>query len=538
MDRRTFLATTGSTLVGLAGCTSAPTASRQLDASEATPTSSWPQFGADPRNTGHGANVAGPGPSGAQLAWRYDAGTPTMNTSPVVGEGIVYVPGSGDPGLIHAIDIKTGDQIWEFDPAGYATSALALADETLYVGTWGKHFYAIDAATGDPRWSEEIGHRFGSSSPVVGDGTVYVGTRGDGPLVVSGTEEEKFEACAFLALDTDSGDVQWEYRDFGERDNIESSPAVADGRVYFGGEHALYALDAATGEEVWTRAIPTHPQSSPAVVDGVVYYGATAGGESETPAKVWALDATTGETLWTAGIDDESLRTSPAVADGTVYVAASSRRVCLDAGGSDERCSGVTRGQLYALDAASGERRWTADVKTDTRSSPAVADGVIYVGCRDGISAVTTDGKTAWRITFENDREDPPYVKSSPAVADGYVFIGASDGRLRAINASEPSDRDEIMIDIRNSTSQKLTVHVLLSQADQTILEEELSIDSDGDLNVDAGIEERGQYALTVTVDDRPEDTFLFSVDNYDLRHGSNLIVSIDDKSIDIVMEE
>jgi outer membrane protein assembly factor BamB len=363
-----------------------------------------------------------------------------MNTSPVVGDGTVYVPGSGDPGLIHAVDIESGDRIWAFEPAGYASSSPALATETLYVGTWGKQFYAIDIATGERRWSREIGHRFGSSSPVVVDDTVYVGTIGDGPLVVSGPEdEEDFEAPAFLALDADTGEVQWQYREFGEKDRIDSSPAVARGRVFFGGEGTVYALDADSGEEVWTRNIPTHSDSSPAVVDGVVYYGAPTGGDSEPPARVWALHAASGETLWTAGIDDVSLRTSPAVADGTVYVAASSRRVCFGAGGDGEsECSGVTRGQLYALDAATGDRDWTAPIKTDTRSSPAVADGVIYVGCLDGISAVTTAGEHAWRFSFESTRQDPPYVKSSPAVADGHVFIGASDGRLRAIRSASP----------------------------------------------------------------------------------------------------
>ncbi|QLG60340.1 outer membrane protein assembly factor BamB family protein [Halorarum salinum] len=364
-----------------------------------------------------------------------------MNASPVVGDGIVYVPGSGDPGLIHAIDIETGDQVWQFEPEGYASSSPALVDGTLYVGTWGKRFYAIDADSGEEAWSREIGHRFGSSSPVIADGTVYVGTNGDGPLIVSGPDdEEEFEACKFLALDADTGETQWEYREFGEKENVDSSPAIADGRVYFLGETAVYAVDAETGDEVWTRSISTHSGSSPAVVDGVVYYGAPTDGESEIPAQVWALDASSGETLWTAGIDDVSLRTSPAVADGTVYVAASSMRVCYGGGGDGEpECSGVTRGQLYALDAATGERRWTAEIKTDTRSSPAVADGVIYVGCRDGVSAVTTAGENAWRVAFESDREDGPYVKSSPAVIGGYVFIGASDGRLRAISATESS---------------------------------------------------------------------------------------------------
>jgi len=450
--RRGFLAVaSGLATATLAGClsespsddskqspNSTPQASPNGTASSESPDGAWPQFGADPQNTGQGIDVSGPGPTEPELTWRYDAGTPTMNTSPVVGDGTVFVAGSGDPGLIHAVDIETGDQLWEFEPAGYASSAPALVDGTLYVGTWGKRFYAIDAGSGTEEWSREIGHRFGSSSPVVVDGTVYVGTNGDGPLVVGGPEDEnEFEACAFLALDAETGDVQWDYREFGEKENIDASPAVADGRVYFGGENAVYALAADTGDVVWTRSISTHSDSSPAVHDGVVYYGAPAFGDSETPSKVWTLDADNGETLWTADIDDDSLRTSPAVADGTVFVAASSVRLCTGVGGETPECHGVTRGQLYALDAATGERAWTAQIKTDTRSSPAIVGGVVYVGCRDGLSAVTTGGENAWRVTFESARDDSPYVKSSPAIAEGHVFIGASDGRLRAITAAE-----------------------------------------------------------------------------------------------------
>lgn len=450
MTRRQALTSgVGLAATALAGCVGDPDPeSRPSDSAsdggpsgrddQPTAEQQWTQFGADAQNTGHEPAVTGPGTGEPSVAWRYDAGTPTMNTSPVVADGVVYASGSGDPGLIHAIDTDTREQLWEFQPAGYVSSALVVVQDTLYFGTWGKRFYALDRETGDPRWNRDIGHRFGASAPTVVDGTVYVGTSGDGPLVVSGPEdEEQFESGALLALDSETGDREWAYDEFGERENVTSSPAVADGRVYFGSERGVHALDAKTGEPVWKRSIGTHPESSPAVVDGTVYYGAPSDTEADTPATLWALDAASGETLWTAGIDDQSLRTSPAVADGTVYVAASSTRVCVDAGGEEPDCSGVTRGRLYAVDVETGDSQWMTPIKTDTRSSPAVVDGVVYVGCRDGLSAVTTDGENAWRVAFEGERENGPYVKSSPAVAGGLVFVGGSDGRLRAIEATE-----------------------------------------------------------------------------------------------------
>ena len=393
--------------------------------------SAWPLFGHDVRNSGHAPDATGPA-SDATVEWRFDGETPTMNSSPVVVDGTVYVPGSGDPGYVHAVDAETGEAEWTFEPDGYASSAPAVVDGRVYVGTWGQQFYALDATTGDPVWQADVGHRFGSSSPVVHDGVVYVGTIGDGPLVVSGSDDEdEFESCAVLALDATTGEQLWRYDDFGGKENVESSPALADGRVYVGSESGLYALDADTGEIAWKRNdVQTHPDPSPAVVDGVVYYGAPNTADGGPPARLRALDATTGDTRWTAGVDDVSLRTSPAVADGTVYVAASSMRTCIP---ESDDCSGTTRGRLYAVDAETGERRWTAGIATDTRSSPAVVGDRVYVGCRNGVSAVTTDGESVWRIDFEGEREDGPYVRSSPAVSDGRLFVGASDGRLRAI---------------------------------------------------------------------------------------------------------
>ncbi len=430
-------------------------------AAEPPGSTAWPQFGHDASNAGHARSASGPG-ADAALAWRFDAETPTMNSSPVVADGTVYAPGSGDPGYVHAIDAETGESVWRFEPAGYASCAPAVSDGRVYVGTWGKKFYALDAETGEQLWTNDAGHRFGSSSPAVADGTVYVGTVGDGPMVVSGEEdEEQFESCAVLALDAETGDERWRYDDFGEKENVESSIAVADGRVYFGGESAVYALDTDSGSVAWSREVAAHPQSSPAVADGTVYYGGPSAADEGPPAKLSALDAASGETVWTAGIEDTSLRTSPAIADGTVYVAASSTRACLLGGGEpstetddggngtddgengtnggdgtedgDSNCSGTNRGRLYALDAASGERRWTAELRTDTRSSPAVADGAVYVGNGDGLSAVSTGGESLWRIAFDGERDGGPYLDSSPAIGGGRVFVGASDGRLRAI---------------------------------------------------------------------------------------------------------
>ncbi len=96
---------------------------------------------------------------------------------------------------------------------------------------------------------------------------------------------------------------------------------------------------------------------------------------------------------FTTGI---SVISSPAVVDGVVYV------------GSDD-------GNLYAIEAATGSERWRFTTGDQVNSSPAVVDGVVYVGSDDGnlyaVEAAT--GSERWRFTTGGE------VGSSPAVVDG-----------------------------------------------------------------------------------------------------------------------
>ena len=101
---------------------------------------------------------------------------------------------------------------------------------------------------------------------------------------------------------------------------IPSSPAVGDGKVFFGiigatesAPAGLFALDAATGTEVWSDVRPSgRVISSPAFADGVVYVLT-----DETNALA-ALDAKTGVELWSFDLGGPG-SDSPVVADGVVY---------------------------------------------------------------------------------------------------------------------------------------------------------------------------------------------------------------------------
>src|SRR5262249_19642300 len=106
----------------------------------------------------------------------------------------------------------------------------------------------------------------------------------------------------------------------------------------------------------------------------------------------------------------DAVDSSPAIADGTVYVASSN-------------------GDLSALDLASGQLRWKyASGGEIGESSPAVGGGAVYFGDLGGtIHAVNArDGSRLW--TFKTAGE----VKSSPTLTGELVLIGSYDTHLYA----------------------------------------------------------------------------------------------------------
>ena len=95
-----------------------------------------------------------------------------------------------------------------------------------------------------------------------------------------------------------------------------------------------------------------------------------------TDGEVYALDAATGDERWrirTLG----AVYWSPAVADGVVYV-------------------GSASATLYALDAATGDERWVLHWTQDPRvSSPAVVDDVVYVALAAARSGVDDEADSS-----------------------------------------------------------------------------------------------------------------------------------------------
>lgn len=246
---------------------------------------------------------------------------------------------------------------------------------------------------------------------------------------------------------------------------IRTAPTIIDGIVYFGyGGGTVYAVDAATGEEVWRYDIGASVRSTPQVVAGTVYVGAS-------DNNLYALDADSGDEIWTFSTGERSNRTgvvsSPTVSNGTVFV-----------GNRFLRGTGPDTG-VYAIDTETGTEKWSFETGATVEASPLVVNGTVVVGSQDNnvyaldeqtgteiwsystsaavaspaYSANTVfignengklfaldinSGENKW--TFTSDGTGSVGSKSAPTVKDGSVFVGLTDGTLHSIDETDGTE--------------------------------------------------------------------------------------------------
>ena len=92
-------------------------------------------------------------------------------------------------------------------------------------------------------------------------------------------------------------------------------------------------------------------------------------------------------------------------------------------------------GNLWAVDARNGSKVWGHQLSdyglpanTHSRTSPAVVDGVVYVGTQEGAWLLAIDahsGKLIWKTQLESPAVDAnAMITASPAVAEGLLFTG------------------------------------------------------------------------------------------------------------------
>ncbi len=355
---------------------------------------SWSMFGHNPKHTRYSSYSA---PDIKILQWTFTTGD-QVKSSPAVVDGKVYI-GSYDKKL-YCLDAETGAEIWNFTTGGAVKSSPAVYGGKVYVGSNDGKMYCLGVEDGVHLWNRTTNGAV-YSSPTVTDGKVFIGS------------DDNFTYC----FDADTGIVHWGYLTGGY---IRSSPAVANGKVYVGSlDGMIYCLDAdvdGTGETdlIWSNTTSgLFLFASPAIYNQKIYitnyydYG-----------KTHCFDAESGEEIWNISIRG---RSSPAIADGKVYI-------------------GSKFFGIYCLNAENGSEIWNHPISGAIyESSPAVADGKVYIG---------TSPDTMYCLDAEDGREIWSHqtggaIWSSPAIADGKVYFGSDDNKVYCIGNEAPETPDQ-----------------------------------------------------------------------------------------------
>ncbi len=361
--------------------------------SSSIPVSSWPMWRADPTHS----STALVGPSNLSLTWNFTTNGSVIS-SPSVANGIVYV-GSQDKN-IYAIGAYSGNLIWKFTTQDAIESSPAIANGKVYTGGDDGYVYCLDAYTGAFIWKTfvngDLPYTYGSfvlkSSPVISGGKVYIGSL-DGYL---------------YALDANNGGIVWRVKTDGQ---IESSPAVADGAVYFTAEEptagALYKLDANSGALIWKQQLPyeyqftggTEMLGSPSVANGMVF-------ASSDLRSYYGIDAATGDFVWnfTDPAAMEFIASSPIYVNGDLFI--------------------IDKFNIACLNATNGHTIWSFYTGDELYISPSYADGKIYIVTSERhifiLDATNNGTKIATATT-------PSSSWSSPTIANGRLYVGNND---------------------------------------------------------------------------------------------------------------
>ncbi len=146
-------------------------------------------------------------------AWAFSLGGEKQRgqeTQPLIHDGIMYITGSYS--RMFAIDVKTGDEIWQYDarlPEGIlpccdvVNRGAAIHGNKIYFGTLDARIVALDLKTGDVVWRKKFadykaGYSY-TAAPMIVNGLIITGNSG-GEFGIIGEVQ---------ARDAETGELVW-----------------------------------------------------------------------------------------------------------------------------------------------------------------------------------------------------------------------------------------------------------------------------------------------------------------------------------------
>lgn len=350
-------------------------------------------------------NDEGPMNDKVQKVWSFETENSRIEASPVIYDSTLYLGSSGDH--LYAIDVTTGTEIWRSDSTGFFRSSAALANNKLFIGNADKNLYAFNL-DGSVKWTFETdGVVFGA--PLANESYVYFGS-----IDIQGYSQFAYKTDSvktkskFYALDAQTGEEVWSFSPEG---GLRSSPAYQNGVLFFGSwDGTLYALDAANGDLKWSFETGRKIYSTPAVKNNSVLF-------ASNDEHLYSLNVEDGSENWRFNLNSQDINewipriSSPAVSKNSVYI-------------------GSLNGNLYSVNFEDGSLMWSFETGERIGSSPSLTDSTVYFGSDDNyIYALDkSDGSLIWKY-----KANESIGTSSPFLQNGRLFIGTMGNEIIAL---------------------------------------------------------------------------------------------------------
>jgi len=300
--------------------------------------------------------------------------------APLFWRGRLYVEGLN---ALRAVNAYNGRPLWEFPLpkvlapydqehlVGTAAtgSNLCMTDDGVYVRV-GSNCLLIDAVTGQQKATFDAPGRWGYLA--CKDGRLFGSVSNEDHLVYwayrhSDMSKIFTESSLFFAMDARTGDVQWTFQP--EHSIRHNAIAIGDGVVYLIDRPLQYA-DLLDLEEKKRR-------------------GEAMAGKTPPPATLYALDAATGETLWSTSEDIYGTLLAVSIEHDVLLMTQQHTRFKLPS---------EIGGRMTAFRASDGTRLWDAPTDPQGKASrPLLIGTTIYN--EPGAWNLLTGERLDWHLT-------------------------------------------------------------------------------------------------------------------------------------------
>jgi outer membrane protein assembly factor BamB len=193
--------------------------------------------------------------------------------------------------------------------------------------------------------------------------------------------------------------VLWKFKTNGP---VHSTPSIWNGIAFIAGCDEMFrAIRVSDGKEMFNVSSGAYTGASPALRANTAFYGTF-------DNEVLSVSLTDHKVIWRY---QHPQRKFPYYSSAAV----TANRVVV--GGRDKLVHGLS---------PAGKAVWTFTTRARVESSPAIADGRVFVGSNDGRFYVLslTNGAKLWEFNAGAP------LSASPAIGKGRIVIGSQDGRL------------------------------------------------------------------------------------------------------------